>query len=219
MWQNSNTYLGMTVTNQNCICGEVSKRHFVCLISCLQTWLVTWAATSFWRSFMEEGLQVVLTCVGIFLLQAGQHQSFGSSPATSFNLASPPSLPPNINPSPSMLPHPSPGGLLANSPSNPLHVPSPAGLMPTSSPGPCPAVPVGHSPAGSFMGQPGMKMRMTGCACSVKCGNCCHFQIAVPFFKVLGQSRKNRNSVWEPLAADLCSWKWLVLFSSLLSLL
>lgn len=87
--------------------------------------------------------------------QAGQHQSFGSSPATSFNLASPPSLPPNINPSPSMLPHPSPGGLLANSPSNPLHVPSPAGLMPTSSPGPCPTVPVGHSPAGSFMGQTG----------------------------------------------------------------
>ncbi|PSN29847.1 Mediator of RNA polymerase II transcription subunit 14 [Blattella germanica] len=74
--------------------------------------------------------------------QASQHQSFGSSPAASFNLASPPSLPPNINPSPNMLPHPSPGGLLANSPSNPLHVPSPAGLMPTSSPGPCPTVPV-----------------------------------------------------------------------------
>ena len=88
--------------------------------------------------------------------QASQHQSFGSSPAASFNLASPPSLPPNINPSPNMLPHPSPGGLLANSPSNPLHVPSPAGLMPTSSPGPCPTVPVGHSPAGSFMGQTGM---------------------------------------------------------------
>lgn len=87
--------------------------------------------------------------------QASQHQSFGSSPATSFNLASPPSLPPNINPSPSMLPHPSPGGLLANSPSNPLHVPSPASLMPTSSPGPCNTVQVGHSPAGSFMGQTG----------------------------------------------------------------
>ncbi|EEB11666.1 CRSP complex subunit, putative [Pediculus humanus corporis] len=77
-------------------------------------------------------------------------QTFGSSPATSFNLASPPSLPATINPSPSMLPHPSPGGLLANSPSNPLHVPSPAGLLPISSPGP---VQVGHSPAGSFMGQ------------------------------------------------------------------
>ncbi|XP_073993036.1 mediator complex subunit 14 isoform X1 [Rhodnius prolixus] len=80
--------------------------------------------------------------------QAPQHQSFGSSPATtsSFNLASPPSLPPNINPSPSMLPHPSPGsGFLANSPSNPLHT-SP---MPISSPGP--AVPLGHSPAGSLM--------------------------------------------------------------------
>lgn len=87
--------------------------------------------------------------------QTSQHQSFGSSPATSFNLASPPSLPPNINPSPSMLPHPSPGGLLANSPSNPLHVPSPVGLMPTSSPGPCTNVQVGHSPASSFMGQPG----------------------------------------------------------------
>lgn len=77
-------------------------------------------------------------------------QTFGSSPATSFNLASPPSLPATINPSPSMLPHPSPGGLLANSPSNPMHVPSPAGLLPISSPGP---VQVGHSPAGSFMGQ------------------------------------------------------------------
>ncbi|XP_049856745.1 mediator of RNA polymerase II transcription subunit 14 [Schistocerca gregaria] len=87
--------------------------------------------------------------------QASQHQSFGSSPATSFNLASPPSMPPNINPSPSMMPHASPGGLLANSPSNPLHVPSPAGLMPTSSPGPCSSVQVGHSPAGSFMGQAG----------------------------------------------------------------
>lgn len=83
--------------------------------------------------------------------QSTQHQSFGSSPATSFNLASPPSLPPNINPSPSMLPHPSPSsGLLANSPSNPLHVPSP---MPTSSPGP--TMPLGHSPASSFMGQAG----------------------------------------------------------------
>ncbi|XP_075216285.1 mediator complex subunit 14 isoform X2 [Lycorma delicatula] len=83
--------------------------------------------------------------------QPSQHQSFGSSPATSFNLASPPSLPPNINPSPSMLPHPSPSsGLLANSPSNPLHVPSP---MPTSSPGP--SVPLGHSPASSFIGQQG----------------------------------------------------------------
>nr|CAD7404784.1 unnamed protein product [Timema cristinae] len=83
--------------------------------------------------------------------QTSQHQSFGSSPLTSsFSLASPPSLPPNINPSPSMLPHPSPGGLLANSPSNPMHVPSPVGLMPTSSPGPC-NVQVGHSPAGSIM--------------------------------------------------------------------
>ncbi|XP_015606309.1 mediator of RNA polymerase II transcription subunit 14 isoform X2 [Cephus cinctus] len=80
--------------------------------------------------------------------QAGQHQSFGSSPATSFNLASPPSLPPNT---PNMIPHPSPGsGLVANSPLNPMHVPSPAGLMPTSSPGPCNNQ-VGHSPASSFM--------------------------------------------------------------------
>lgn len=81
--------------------------------------------------------------------QANQHQSFGSSPATSFNLASPPSLPPNT---PNMLPHPSPGsGLVANSPLNQMHVPSPAGLMPTSSPGPCSNVQVGHSPASSFM--------------------------------------------------------------------
>lgn len=78
-----------------------------------------------------------------------QHQSFGSSPATSFNLASPPSLPPNT---PNMLPHPSPGsGLVANSPLNPMHVPSPAGHMPTSSPGPCNTVQIGHSPASSFM--------------------------------------------------------------------
>uniref|UniRef100_A0A1B6C077 Mediator of RNA polymerase II transcription subunit 14 n=1 Tax=Clastoptera arizonana TaxID=38151 RepID=A0A1B6C077_9HEMI len=84
-------------------------------------------------------------------ISQNQHQSFGSSPATSFNLASPPSLPPNINPSPSMLPHPSPGSvMLANSPSNPLHVPSP---MPTSSPGP--TMGLGHSPASSFMGQAG----------------------------------------------------------------
>ncbi|XP_046477470.1 mediator of RNA polymerase II transcription subunit 14 isoform X1 [Neodiprion pinetum] len=80
--------------------------------------------------------------------QTGQHQSFGSSPATSFNLASPPSLPPNT---PNMLPHPSPGGLVANSPLNAMHVPSPVGLMPTSSPGPCSNVQVGHSPASSYM--------------------------------------------------------------------
>lgn len=58
-----------------------------------------------------------------------------------------------------MLPHPSPGsGLVANSPLNPMHVSSPAGLMPTSSPGPCSNVQVGHSPASSFM-QTGMDNR------------------------------------------------------------
>lgn len=62
-----------------------------------------------------------------------------------------------------MLPHPSPGsGLVANSPLNPMHVPSPAGLMPTSSPGPCSNVQVGHSPAGSFM-QTGMSDRRNKC--------------------------------------------------------
>lgn len=83
------------------------------------------------------------------------HQTFSSSPATSFSMASPPSLTSNINPSPSMLPHPSPGSsLLASSPSNPLHVPSPVALMPTSSPGPCASnIPVGHSPAGTFLAQ------------------------------------------------------------------
>lgn len=88
--------------------------------------------------------------------QTNTHTSFGSSPATSFNLASPPSLPPNINPSPiPMLPHPSPGSsLVANSPLNPLHVPSPAGLMSNSSPGPSSNLP-GHSPVSSFM-QTGM---------------------------------------------------------------
>lgn len=81
--------------------------------------------------------------------QPNTHTSF--SPATSFNLASPPSLPPNINPSPiPMLPHPSPSGLVANSPLNPLHVPSPAGLMSNSSPGPSSNMP-GHSPVSSFM--------------------------------------------------------------------
>lgn len=86
------------------------------------------------------------------LNQPTTHTSFGSSPATSFNLASPPSLPPNINPSPiPMLPHPSPSsGLVANSPLNPLHVPSPATLMSNSSPGPSSNLP-GHSPVSSFM--------------------------------------------------------------------
>lgn len=79
------------------------------------------------------------------------HTTFGSSPATSFNLASPPSLPPNINPSPiPILPHPSPSsGLVANSPLNQLH--SPAGLMSNSSPGPSSNLP-GHSPVSSFIG-------------------------------------------------------------------
>lgn len=74
----------------------------------------------------------------------GQH-GFGSSPATSsFSLASPPSIPPSggVNPSPSMLPHPSPVGPgsafgIASSPlPNPLHAPSPAGMLPTPSPNP-----------------------------------------------------------------------------------
>lgn len=65
---------------------------------------------------------------------------YGSSPAapSSFSLASPPSLPHNINPSPSTVLHmgtTSPGGLLAtNSPGNPLHVPSPGSFMPQPSP-------------------------------------------------------------------------------------
>ena len=73
--------------------------------------------------------------------QQAQH-GFGSSPA--FSLASPPSLPPSggVNPSPSMLPHPSPAGPgsafgVASSPlANPLHAPSPAGMLPTPSPNP-----------------------------------------------------------------------------------
>ncbi|XP_060525569.1 mediator of RNA polymerase II transcription subunit 14 [Cylas formicarius] len=79
------------------------------------------------------------------------HASFGSSPATSFNLASPTSLPTNINPSP--MPHPSPSsGLIANSPLNP-QLASPGGLLSNSSPGPQGAgtnLP-GHSPVSSFM--------------------------------------------------------------------
>ena len=74
-----------------------------------------------------------------------QSHGFGSSPATSsFSLASPPSFPPSagVNPSPSMLPHPSPVGPgsafgIASSPlPNPLHAPSPAGMLPTPSPNP-----------------------------------------------------------------------------------
>ena len=154
------------------------------------------------------------TSVGKFIFQAGQHQSFGSSPATSFNLASPPSLPPNINPSPNMLPHPSPGGLLANSPSNPLHVPSPAGLMPTSSPGPCPTVPVGHSPASSFMGQTGRKMRMSvivhvlwNVIIASVCTSYWYF-----CWRCLGESWKIRNLLSEPLAVYWCCWRCWVQF-------
>ncbi|XP_003426298.1 mediator of RNA polymerase II transcription subunit 14 [Nasonia vitripennis] len=80
--------------------------------------------------------------------QGGQHQNYGNSPGMSLNLASPPSLTPNT---PNVLPHPSPGSGLVASPLNQMHAPSPAGLMPTSSPGPCSNVQLGHSPAGSFM--------------------------------------------------------------------
>lgn len=83
--------------------------------------------------------------------QPTTHASFGSSPATSFSLASP-TMPTNINPSPiPMMPHPSPGsGLVANSPLNP-HVPSPGGLLSNSSPGPSSTNLPGHSPVSSFM--------------------------------------------------------------------
>lgn len=82
--------------------------------------------------------------------------SYTSSPgAASFQLASPPSLQTNINPSPSML-HmgtPSPGTLLtANSPGNPLHVPSPGSFLPTPSPSSQVHMP---SPAGGFMSSQG----------------------------------------------------------------
>ncbi|KAJ3641158.1 hypothetical protein Zmor_027675 [Zophobas morio] len=80
--------------------------------------------------------------------QPNTHTSFGSSPATSFNLSSPTSLPTNINPSP--MPHPSPGGLVANSPLNP-QLPSPGGLLSNSSPGPVSTSLPGHSPVSSFM--------------------------------------------------------------------
>ncbi|XP_011505329.1 PREDICTED: mediator of RNA polymerase II transcription subunit 14 [Ceratosolen solmsi marchali] len=79
---------------------------------------------------------------------SGQHQGYGNSPGMSLNLASPPSLTPST---PNVLPHPSPGSGLVASPLNQMHAPSPAGLMPTSSPGPCGSVQVGHSPASSFM--------------------------------------------------------------------
>ncbi|XP_018328535.1 mediator of RNA polymerase II transcription subunit 14 isoform X2 [Agrilus planipennis] len=88
--------------------------------------------------------------------QPSSHTNFGSSPATSFSLASPTSLPGNVNPSPlPVLPHPSPGsGLVANSPLNP-HVPSPGGLLSNSSPGPSSTNLPGHSPGSSFMQQAG----------------------------------------------------------------
>ncbi|ERL93945.1 mediator of RNA polymerase II transcription subunit 14 [Dendroctonus ponderosae] len=79
------------------------------------------------------------------------HNGFGSSPATSFNLASPTSLSSNINPSP--MPHPSPSGLVPNSPLNP-QLASPGGLLSNSSPGPQQGgttnIP-GHSPVGSYI--------------------------------------------------------------------
>lgn len=75
--------------------------------------------------------------------------NFSSSPATTFNLASPTSLSTNINPSP--MPHPSPGsGLVANSPLNP-QLASPGGLLSNSSPGPTSAALPGHSPVSSFI--------------------------------------------------------------------
>ncbi|KAF7268704.1 mediator complex subunit 14 isoform X1 [Rhynchophorus ferrugineus] len=77
------------------------------------------------------------------------HASFGSSPATSFNMASPTSLSANINPSP--MPHPSPSsGLVPNSPLNP-QLASPGGLLSNSSPGPQGTNLPGHSPVGSYM--------------------------------------------------------------------
>lgn len=105
-------------------------------------------------------------------MSQGPHQSsFGSSPATSFNLASPPSLPPPstsaINhPSPSMLPmHPSPvgglhpsgqGGSSSSVAHSPLHQHAAAHspMVPSPSPG-GPQCQLGHSPAGSFIGGPG----------------------------------------------------------------
>ncbi|CAH1119203.1 unnamed protein product [Phaedon cochleariae] len=74
----------------------------------------------------------------------GPHTGFGSSPATSFNLASPTSLQANINPSPV--------GLVANSPLNP-QLPSPGGgLLSNSSPGPQSQTNMpGHSPVSSFL--------------------------------------------------------------------
>ncbi|KAJ8973061.1 hypothetical protein NQ317_018789 [Molorchus minor] len=80
--------------------------------------------------------------------QPTTHSGFGSSPATSFNLASPTSLSTNINPSP--MPHPSPGGLVANSPLNP-QLASPGGLLSNSSPGPQSTNLPGHSPVSSFI--------------------------------------------------------------------
>lgn len=63
-------------------------------------------------------------------MSGGAH-AFGSSPVTSFNLASPPSLPPvgvQQSPAGALLPHPSPGGGGGGSPlSGPMH--SPAGLL------------------------------------------------------------------------------------------
>lgn len=74
--------------------------------------------------------------------QQTTHTSFGNSPATSFNLASPT----NINPSP--MPHQSPGsGFVANSP----QLASPGGLLSNSSPGPVSTNLPGHSPVSSFM--------------------------------------------------------------------
>lgn len=82
---------------------------------------------------------------------SGHGGGFVASPAQTFSLASPPPLP-GMNPSPAMLPHPSPGSgfLGSNSPSSAAQhgVSSPGFLVPSPA-GPH-SVPM-HSPASAMM--------------------------------------------------------------------
>lgn len=78
------------------------------------------------------------TITNVLFFPCSQFQGYASSPAAAFTLASPPSIPQQVAPSPStaFIGTPSPGNLLVGeSPGNPtLHVPSPGSFVPAPSP-------------------------------------------------------------------------------------
>jgi hypothetical protein len=69
--------------------------------------------------------------------------------------------------------------------------------MPTSSPGPCPAVPVGHSPASSFMGQTGMKMIMHVLSNVMMMSVA--YSINISFLKVFGSIKKDQKLTFRTI--------------------